>query len=482
MGKNKLLLFSFFILFSFLFLKKIFINNMSLFVISSIELDEVVNNRKKYTDNIDLYYKGKEIPFVLSDNYYLFSSNSKNDYFDIINIDGFNIGLFSTDEEHLSIIAYNDKYYKFLDVVLTSLPVISINDDNTFLTDIYSSMILFEPSDNSTIVNSYNINYRIRGESSSLTDKKSYRINVVNNNKKKNVSLLNMSYDDDWILNPLVFDNSFIREKIAYDIWNSLSDLYQHHLEYVELIVDNDYRGLYCLQEIVDLDTFNATKNDLLVSTKFENELVVDSKLDDESFVLNSFVIDEFEIEEGIKDKKLILDILRSFKNNLEDKKTDIKIEYDLNNSASYNLFINLILAEDNNYKNQKILFKNNNSFYTVVRTVWDLDCIFNNELVDKGFKVDEWYDDYAVPSDVRDSFSSFLKDKYLNIRKNIYNEKDIYELIDKYENILMKSGAIERNSKRWNGNYSGTSFIKAFFKDRIDFLDNYFGVDCNGI
>ena len=73
-----------------------------------------------------------------------------------------------------------------------------------------------------------------------------------------------MRDDNDWILNPLYADVTRMREKIAYDIWNNITDASEHTLEYCELILNNTYAGLYCLQEPVNAKTFGQTKSNAI--------------------------------------------------------------------------------------------------------------------------------------------------------------------------------------------------------------------------
>lgn len=480
--KTFFILISFFVLMSFFIIKEITINSMSLSsnIISINDKEQIMNERVEYDGKIDLYYKGEKIPYILTDNYYLLSTINNDFYSNIINVDKFKLNLVSISSSSFSIIAYNDKYYKMLDVVITNLPVLSIDDDNDKINDIYTNMVLFEPRKKDTSVESYDIKYRLKGGVGLLFDKKSFRINVLDDsNNKRNVSLLGMDYDDDWVLNSLYLDKSFVREKIGYDIWNELSDDYQHQMEYIELVIDNDYRGIYCLQEVVDLNTFDASETDMLISIKKWNNEVLEPTLFNEDYDLSSSLIDEFEIEKGISDNELRIELLRSFRNSLNELSSNIDIKYDFDNSANYSLLVNLILASDNTYKNQKILFRDDNNYYTVIKSPWDLDWTFNNEIINTVFYLDEWYTDTGIPKSMAESeeFYNLMKEKYIKMRKNIYNKEYINSLIDKYESILYQFGAVERNNKRWRKSLSSSTVIRNFIDERILFLDNYFGV-----
>lgn len=181
-------------------------------------------------------------------------------------------------EKNLNIIIllYNKEFYKTINLKLTLMPIINISDLSE-----YSNLTLFNYQENAYNVMSYNCNYHIRGASSKdiKNDKKSYKIEIENKNgKNKKVSFLGMNYDDDWILNPMYFDYSFMREKIGYNLWNKISK-YKINTNYVELIINNEYKGVYLLQEPVNLDTFKANKTDLLVTIKNWNSDIKDKDI-----------------------------------------------------------------------------------------------------------------------------------------------------------------------------------------------------------
>lgn len=448
-------------------------------IITTKEKESIIKSRKEYKKDIILYYENNEIPYIKNLDYYLLSVNDKDNFYNkIVNHDNFKMKIYSKEEYKIKIIIYNKKYYKLLNLEITNLPVIKISKKDKF--DNYDKLSLYDSNESRTIVNDYNINYNLRGGTSLLSEKKSYKVNLFDKDDKKlKVSLLNMSEDDDWILNPIWLDDSYMREKIAYDLWDNISSKYNHKLEYVELIIDDDYKGIYYLQEKIDLDTFKANKKDLLISIK-EWYDDVEHTLFNENLVLNSDNIDEYEIEKGIENNKLRLKILRSFVNTRWGNNPEINIAYDLDNNADYTLFLNLIIASDNTSKNQKILFKNNNDSYTVYKTPWDLDRTLGNEYTKDKFDINKIYVDYAIPEYLRKDilFNNKIKEKYFNLRKDIYTEENINNLINKYSKYLNKSGALNRDTKRWNKNnfdYS-TNEIKNFIKERIQVLDKYYG------
>lgn len=442
--------------------------------------NEIIQTRTLYSKHLDLYYSNSKIPYVSNEDYYLLSTLNKDNFYEnILNYDGFKMRVFSENDNWIELLIYNEKYYNILKLQLTNLPVLTITKKEEDKK--YSYMMLYEPNLENTVVKKNQIIYDLRGGTAIYSNKKSYKLEVIGNMKKeKKVSFLGMKKDSNWILNPLWFDSSYVREKVSYDIWNGISDMYQHNMEYVELVIDNDYKGIYCLQEKVDLETFDAKKNSLLISVKYWEEDIDDPKLFREDFVLKSDFVDRYQFEEGIvNNNSLRLEILRSFVNSVNEENTSLKIKYDFDNSVNYNLFINLIMASDNTSKNQKILFRKENDSYIVVKTPWDLDYSFGNEKIDVNFSDSGLYKDTLLPSSLRDNkkFYSAMKDKYFKLRKSIYNEEWISNKIEEYISLLSYS-ALSRDVRRWNNHNfeDSVDIVKLSLLEQIDFLDQYFG------
>ena len=125
--------------------------------------------------------------------------------------------------------------------------------------------------DNPELLN-YNgrIAIEMRGSSSqTMLDKKPYALETrrddgVSNN---NVSILGMPIENDWILNSLAFDQTGMRDVLAYELSNRLGQ-YASRSMYCEVVINGDYKGLYAFMEKikpdknrVDIETMDPTCN-----------------------------------------------------------------------------------------------------------------------------------------------------------------------------------------------------------------------------
>ncbi|UYP48003.1 hypothetical protein NEF87_004288 [Candidatus Lokiarchaeum ossiferum] len=97
---------------------------------------------------------------------------------------------------------------------------------------------------------------KIRGRSASTFPKKGYRIEL-----DKKESLLGMRFDDDWSLFGMNSDFPRMRLKISMDLWRGLqsnsSTATLPQSEYVNLVINGVYQGLYLLAEKNDPKLYN---------------------------------------------------------------------------------------------------------------------------------------------------------------------------------------------------------------------------------
>ncbi len=106
-----------------------------------------------------------------------------------------------------------------------------------------------------------------RGSSSQFLPKKPYGFStkMADNTTNNNVSLLGMPNENDWILNSLAFDESMIRDVLSYDLSRNLGN-YTPRGQYVEVIINSDYKGVYVLMEKIKRDSKRVNVLDMTVN------------------------------------------------------------------------------------------------------------------------------------------------------------------------------------------------------------------------
>ncbi|MBN1820399.1 MAG: CotH kinase family protein [Prolixibacteraceae bacterium] len=100
------------------------------------------------------------------------------------------------------------------------------------------------------------IGIEIRGSSSQVLEKKAYGLTTFSDDfeEKRNVSILGMPEENDWVLNSLAFDASLIRNYLSYDMARSTGN-YAARGVYCEVIINSEYKGLYIFMEKIKIDS-----------------------------------------------------------------------------------------------------------------------------------------------------------------------------------------------------------------------------------
>lgn len=107
-------------------------------------------------------------------------------------------------------------------------------------------------------VSEYSAGIKFRGGVSSKYYKHSYSLELDQKH-----SLGNLPADDDWIINAGYIDKTFMRHKISYDLFREMhTKNVAAKSAYVNVKLNDDYRGLYLLMEEVNASMVGLDKSD----------------------------------------------------------------------------------------------------------------------------------------------------------------------------------------------------------------------------
>ena len=94
----------------------------------------------------------------------------------------------------------------------------------------------------------------VRGNTSAWFDKKSYALETWDaDDEDLDVSLLGLPAEEDWVLQGPYSDKSLIRNHLTYSLYRDIGR-YAARTRFVELEVNEDYRGIYVLMEKIKRD------------------------------------------------------------------------------------------------------------------------------------------------------------------------------------------------------------------------------------
>lgn len=424
-------------------------------------------------------------------------------------------------------------------VIFTSsnLPIVSINTGNLYITDsdILVNMGIIDNgpgqrNDTSDIKNNYNgkTMIRIRGNTSKNFEKKSFALETTDmSGVELNVSLLGMPPESDWVLTASYADKSLMRNSITYDLFRQMGQ-YAPRTKDVELIINNEYRGIYALAEKPKRgdDRINVSK-----LTPDENSypeitggyiLKIDRPDEDGWYSLfggnaqnNSSFYYQYvypkDIAITVPQKNYINNFMDSLETALNSPSfADPTIGYqkyiDVESFIDY-FIINELSKNVDAYRLSTYLYKDNISFggKLHIGPVWDYDIAWHNcnygnsknpigweyQLADTVHPSPAWWIRLLEDS----NFSNKLYCRWNALRDGILDIAYLNNYIDVQTNWLNE--AQQRNFTQWpilgayiapnpqaqlNANYSGeVSDLKNWIASRIPWMDSYIlGSSCN--
>ncbi|MDK2908884.1 MAG: hypothetical protein PWR20_451 [Bacteroidales bacterium] len=145
----------------------------------------------------------------------------------------------------------------------SNLPIVKINTNGQEIMDDPKIMANFEIIDNGTGVLNHPgdapaymgyIGVELRGSSSQTFPKKSYGFETWDElGNEIDTTLLGMPAESDWILNANYSDKTLMRNALAYQIWQEMGH-YATRYRFVELMLNNRYKGVYILSEKIKRD------------------------------------------------------------------------------------------------------------------------------------------------------------------------------------------------------------------------------------
>ena len=423
------------------------------------------------------------------------------------------------------------------------IPKISINTDNQTIVNepkITATMEVTDHINHDEAVIDYTgmIGIELRGSSSQdLFDKKSYGFETrAADGSDMDVSILELPEEEDWILNGPYSDKTLIRNTLIYTLAEQMG-AYASKTKFCELTIDNDYKGMYVLMEKlkrdknrIDISKLNPDENEgddvtggyIIKIDKSsgngsgqgdytdENSFPSDYNFDGSTTVeKQTFFVYDYPTEDNISDpqKEYIQGYIRDFETVLlSDEFDDPETGY-----AAYidvSSFIDFIILNEwshnvDAYRLSTYLTKDKNGLLKA-GPIWDFNIALGNANFCNGGDTDNWifnFNDYC-PWDFwlthfwwerlmeDEAFTDQLKQRYQELRMTVLSEANVNMIIESQSDLLIRSGAVDRNFKEWNilreeiwpndqvaNTYEGeVNYLKQWIINRSTWMDNNIG------
>ena len=395
-------------------------------------------------------------------------------------------------------------------LTFTFLPLLVI--EGTFGYDYAQGNISLLSPDVAEPTNSF-VKIKWRGGSTNTADKhkRNYKIKTLNENgKKQEISLLGMREDNNWILDAGQVDLFRLRNRIATEIWNDFSTKpYYASKEpkaksgvagkVVEVILNNEYRGIYSLTEAMDRKELKLKKYDDK-NQEFHGQLWKVSSWDKSTFweiekdydntqeTWHAFETKYPDIEDvNPTDYSPLYEAIDFVANsNDETFKKEVANYFDIPVIIDYQLFLETLKPIDNCGKNMYWGIYDVAKDKKLTLAIWDLDASVGQDWhcstplhpdyvsPDTELGIKEAFNLYTRLSTLNvDNYNQKVADRYHELRKTYFSEENIISKYQSYYDMLEKSGAARREENKWSKD-SDIGGYPLNFKNEIEYIKNW--------
>ena len=379
--------------------------------------------------------------------------------------------------------------------------------------------------------NNYNgkIGIEIRGSSSQSFPKKQYAVETRDaSGNDLDVSLLGLPEESDWILFAPYNDKSLMRDVITYKLASEMGR-YASRSKYCEVILNNEYVGIYVLLEKVKRDN-NRVNIKKLEPTDISGDAITGGyiikvdKWDGENnegwnssylpYPQSQYPIyyqyhypkpDEIvqQQKEYIQNKIFQYETIMNFSVNISDSINGYPKFLDVNSFVDF-MIVNEVTKNVDGYRLSSYLYKDRDSRNPKIFAgpVWDFNLGFGNADYYEGWMTQGWqveylsnynnmqWEFYLIPNWWKklfndESFSNKVYARWQNVKSSIYNTQHINTYIDSLTALLDE--AKTRNFEKWPvlGVYvwpnpfvgqtyaEEINYLKSWIHDRLLWMDN---------
>ncbi len=354
---------------------------------------------------------------------------------------------------------------------------------------------------------------KYRGSSSIGFEKKSFTIKLLDSRQQElDVDLLGLRNDDTWVLDAMAIDRTRMRNRVNFDVWNDMSRVpYQTDFNqrngtvglFVELFVNGQYHGLYCLTDKVNRKLLGLKKTK--VSAQGDSTVrgvLYKGNAWTSATMLNGYepadmgqaewngwelaYPDELPSETSYGPLMRFVDYCA--KTTDQQFLSGIAQRFYMDNLRDYVVFLLSQGIWDNLFKNAYLSVVNIQKNERMLITPWDLDYSlggrWNGDYVDI-MDYDRLLYSTALVSRLWKgnlaAFKSLVSDRWKELRENILSPVTLDARLDAYADQLERSGAWGREYDKWNGNpvplkqhlSEETNYVKDWYRRNVAYLDD---------
>ncbi len=367
------------------------------------------------------------------------------------------------------------------------------------------------------------VGIELRGSSSRSWKKKQYGFETrEENGENKNISLMGLPAENDWILNAPYIDKSFLRNVLSYDLARRMGH-YASRTRYCELFLNGEYMGIYILMEKIKRD-----KNRVNIARLDSADIEGDDLTGGYIIKIDKWGNDGFESKylplNGTNRKILyqyhypaddvILPVQKAyiknhilafedmmFSDDFADPETGYPAWIDVDSFVDF-FIINELNKNVDGYRLSTFIHKDKDSKDGRLKMgpIWDFNLAFGLANYYDGEDTDGWMlDEQSFGQDIRDrndpwqipfwwarlfqepAFNHRIKQRWVALRGNVLDVNRIHAFIDAVADTLDE--AKDRNFAIWTGPgepgegfwpVPGIFYTFRTYQDEIDYLKSW--------
>ena len=395
-------------------------------------------------------------------------------------------------------------------LTFTFLPLLVM--EGTFGYDYAQGNISLLSPDATEPTNSFaKIKWRGGSTNTANKHKRNYKIKTLNEKgKKQEISLLGMREDNNWILDAGQVDLFRLRNRIATEIWNDFATKPYYASkepkaksgvagQVVEVILNNEYRGIYSLTEAMDRKELKLKKYDDK-NQEFHGQLWkvsswdkaqfwnIDKDYDNTQETWHAFETKYPDIDDvNPTDYSPLYEAIDFVANsNDETFKKEVADYFDIPVLIDYQLFLETLKPIDNSGKNMYWGIYDIAKSKKLTLAIWDLDASVGQDWhcsaplhpdyvsPDTELGIKEAFNLYTRLSTLNvDNYNQKVSDRYHELRKTYFSEENLISKYQGYYNMLVKSGAASREETKWSED-SDIGGYPLNFKEEIEYIKNW--------
>lgn len=399
----------------------------------------------------------------------------------------------------------------------TTLPILSLSEARLSGTTFVNALLSWNEARGRRSVH---VKARWRGDYSLSHAKRSIGLKVVDEaGKKQDIALCGLRSDNYWILDAMAIDPARMRNRVAQDLWQDIATppYYTHSVKHartasrgclVEVFLDGSYQGVYNLCERIDREQTQVAKADAngargclykadhwSRSTRWGGS---DGRGYSASPTSGSWGHWQIKYPEPSRKHQAEWGPLcraEQFAAESDDSTfcREVGDYFDLPVLVDYWLFIELLHATDNSGKNMYWAVYDCRQSGKLTPIPWDLDGTFGRNWDGSrgpcaatnnydNYLRGEGKQNYLVERLYRldaQNWRERVRRRYAELRRGPFSADALLQRFEHYRSQLEKSGAGERERRRWDGqggrtpDYAGEiKYLEGWLKERLATLD----------